>query len=158
MWPTRLLHSWDFPGKRTGVGCHFLLKGIFLTQVSNRDLLHCRQILYLLSHQGSLQDNSSALQLLCTLFLLLLLLHQPHLRSPGIRSQRLGTPGLEDDEGPGQVSLMPKETSLSTGRSLPANPCSPCLNSSQNKIPLRGSPLRAHFSVREVAGIRTGEC
>ena len=23
--PTRLLHSWDFPGKSTGVGCHFLL-------------------------------------------------------------------------------------------------------------------------------------
>ena len=23
--PTRLLHPWDFPGKRTGVGCHRLL-------------------------------------------------------------------------------------------------------------------------------------
>ena len=23
--PTRLLHSWDFPGKSTGVGCHCLL-------------------------------------------------------------------------------------------------------------------------------------
>ena len=23
--PTRLLHPWDFPGKSTGVGCHFLL-------------------------------------------------------------------------------------------------------------------------------------
>ena len=23
--PTRLLHLWDFPGKSTGVGCHFLL-------------------------------------------------------------------------------------------------------------------------------------
>ena len=23
---------WDFPGKNTGVGCHFLLQGIFLTQ------------------------------------------------------------------------------------------------------------------------------
>ena len=27
--PTRLLHPWDFPGKNTGVGCHFLLQGIF---------------------------------------------------------------------------------------------------------------------------------
>ena len=24
--PTRLLHSWDFPGKSTGVGCHCLLR------------------------------------------------------------------------------------------------------------------------------------
>ena len=25
-WPTRLLCPWDFPGKNTGVGCHFLLQ------------------------------------------------------------------------------------------------------------------------------------
>ena len=30
--PTRLLHPWDFSGKSTGVGCHFLLQGLFLTQ------------------------------------------------------------------------------------------------------------------------------
>ena len=30
--PTRLLCPWDFPGKNTGVGCHFLLQGIFLAQ------------------------------------------------------------------------------------------------------------------------------
>ena len=36
----------------TGVGCHFLLQGIFPTQGSNLALLHCRQILYQLSHQG----------------------------------------------------------------------------------------------------------
>ena len=30
--PTRLICPWDFPGKSTGVGCHFLLQGIFLTQ------------------------------------------------------------------------------------------------------------------------------
>ena len=41
------------PGKNTGVGCHFLLQGIFPTQRSNLGLLHCRQILYHLSHQGS---------------------------------------------------------------------------------------------------------
>ena len=29
---TRLLRPWDFIGKSTGVGCHFLLQGIFLTQ------------------------------------------------------------------------------------------------------------------------------
>ena len=35
----------DFPGKKTGVGCHFLLRGIFPTQGSNRDLPHHRQLL-----------------------------------------------------------------------------------------------------------------
>ena len=30
--PARLLCPWDFPGKNTGVGCHFLLQGIFLTR------------------------------------------------------------------------------------------------------------------------------
>ena len=30
--PNRLPHPWDSPGKNTGVGCHFLLQGIFLTQ------------------------------------------------------------------------------------------------------------------------------
>ena len=38
--------AWDSPGKNTGVGCHFLLQGIFPTQESNPGLLHCRQILY----------------------------------------------------------------------------------------------------------------
>ena len=50
---TRLLHPWDFLGKSTGVGCHFLLQGIFPTQRLNLGLLHCWQILYHLSHQGS---------------------------------------------------------------------------------------------------------
>ena len=38
--PARLFSLWDFPGKNTGVGCHFLLQGIFLTQGSNQQLLH----------------------------------------------------------------------------------------------------------------------
>ena len=50
--PTRLLCPWDFPGKDTGVGCHFLLQGIFPTQGSNPGLLHCRQILYRLSYKS----------------------------------------------------------------------------------------------------------
>ena len=33
--PTRLLRPWDFPGKNTGVGCHFPLQGIFPTQGLN---------------------------------------------------------------------------------------------------------------------------
>ena len=38
------------PGKKTRVCCHSLLQGIFQTQGSNPGLLHCRQILYHLSH------------------------------------------------------------------------------------------------------------
>ena len=43
----------DSPGKNTGLGCHALLQGSFPTQALNPGLLHCRQILYHLSHQGS---------------------------------------------------------------------------------------------------------
>ena len=49
----RLLCPWDSPSKDTGVGCHALLRGIFPTQGSNPGLLHCGQIHYCLSHQGS---------------------------------------------------------------------------------------------------------
>ena len=38
------------PGKNNGVGCHALLQEIFTTQGSNPGLVHCRQILYHLSH------------------------------------------------------------------------------------------------------------
>ena len=48
------LSPWNSPGKSTGVGCHFLLQGIFPTQGLNLGLPHCRQTLYRLSHQGSL--------------------------------------------------------------------------------------------------------
>ena len=36
----RLLCRWNSPGKNTGVGCHFLFWGIFLTQWLNLHLLH----------------------------------------------------------------------------------------------------------------------
>ena len=42
---TRLLPPWDSPGKSTGVGCHFLLQGIFPTQGSNPGLPNSRQTL-----------------------------------------------------------------------------------------------------------------
>ena len=51
--PTRLLCPWNSPGKNTGVGNHFLLQGIFPTQGMDPGLLHCRQILCCLSHQGN---------------------------------------------------------------------------------------------------------
>ena len=50
--PDSSVHG-DSPGKNTGVGCHALLQGIFATQGSNLGLLHHRQILYHLRHQGS---------------------------------------------------------------------------------------------------------
>ena len=39
MWPTRLLCLWNSLGKNTGMGCHFLLQGIFQAQGSNSCLL-----------------------------------------------------------------------------------------------------------------------
>ena len=41
----------DSPGKKTGVGCCFLLQGIFPTQELNPGLLFCRQIHYQLSYK-----------------------------------------------------------------------------------------------------------
>jgi len=40
--PVRLLYPWNFPGKNTGVGSHFLLQRIFPTQRSNPGLPNCR--------------------------------------------------------------------------------------------------------------------
>ena len=50
--PARLLCPWESPGKNTGVGCHFLLQEIFLTQGSNLHILP-GQADSLLSHQAS---------------------------------------------------------------------------------------------------------
>ena len=51
--PTRLLCLWVFPGKTIGMGCHFLLQGIFPTQGLNPSLLHWQVDSLPLSHQGS---------------------------------------------------------------------------------------------------------
>ena len=40
LWPTRLLPPWNSPGKNIGVGCHFLLQGIFPAQGLNLYILH----------------------------------------------------------------------------------------------------------------------
>ena len=55
--PTRLLCPWDFPAKNTGVGCHFFLQGIFLTQGLNPHLLHWQEDSLLLNHQISPRRN-----------------------------------------------------------------------------------------------------
>ena len=49
---------WNSPGQNTGVGSLSLLQGIFPTLGLNPGLLHCRWILYQLSHQGSPNDCS----------------------------------------------------------------------------------------------------
>ena len=48
-----LCSPWSSLGHNTGVGSLSLLQGIFPTQGSNPGLLHCRWILYQLSHEGS---------------------------------------------------------------------------------------------------------
>ena len=52
-WPHGLYNPWHSPGQNAGVDSLSLLQGIFPTQGSNPDLLHCRWILYQLSHKGS---------------------------------------------------------------------------------------------------------
>ena len=39
-WPSRLLCSWYFASKNSGVGCYFFLQGIFLTPELNSYLQH----------------------------------------------------------------------------------------------------------------------
>ena len=51
--PCGLYSPWNSPGQNTGVGSHSLLQGIFPTQGSNLGLLHCKQILYQLSYEGT---------------------------------------------------------------------------------------------------------
>ena len=53
LWPHGLYSPWNSPGQNTGEGSLSLLQGIFPSQGSNPGLLHCRQILYQLSHKGS---------------------------------------------------------------------------------------------------------
>ena len=62
----RPLCPWGSPGKNNGVGSHFLLQGIFLTQGSNLGLLHCRHILYHLSVQFSSVHSLSRVRLFAT--------------------------------------------------------------------------------------------
>ena len=51
--PHGLYSPWNSPGQNTRVGSLSLLQGIFPTQRLNPGLLHCRRVLYQLSHKGS---------------------------------------------------------------------------------------------------------
>ena len=86
------LCPWDFPGKNTGVGCHFLLQGTFLTQGSNLHLLcllHCRQMLYPPSPPPPLSIYISAMCLLSQLQSIWQQLVSPPLSSHLARGMRL---------------------------------------------------------------------
>ena len=50
--PSRRFCSWNSPGQNIGVDCHSLLLGIVPIERLNLGLLHSRQILCNLSHQG----------------------------------------------------------------------------------------------------------
>ena len=65
-------HGIFFPGESTGVGCHFLLQGIFPTQGSNPGLPHCMQTVYRLSLQGS-----QHIVILCIIFQYIILSCRP---------------------------------------------------------------------------------
>ena len=69
--------SMGSPGKDTGVGCHSLLQGIFLTLGSNPGLPHCRWLLYHLSHQGSPQSESVSHSFVSDSAALWTVAHQP---------------------------------------------------------------------------------
>ena len=53
LWHHGLYSPWNSLGQNTGVGSLSLLHRIFPTQGSNPGILHCRQTLHCLSHQGS---------------------------------------------------------------------------------------------------------
>ena len=57
--PGSCVHG-DSPGKNIGVGCHFLLQGIFPNQRSHPGLPHCSQIFFTVWANSSVQFSSVA--------------------------------------------------------------------------------------------------
>ena len=64
--PVRLLHPWNFPGKDTRVGCHFLLQGIFPTPKSNPDQKSMWYFINVKEHPYSNDPHSN--QSLCQMY------------------------------------------------------------------------------------------
>ena len=59
--PAGLLCPWDFPGKNTGVDCHFLLQGIFSIQESpGKPYLAGYRHISIISHQLSSNDKDTS--------------------------------------------------------------------------------------------------
>ena len=63
--PITFLWPWDFPGKNTGMGCHFLLQGIFPIQGLNLRLLHCSETLYCQTTREALGRKNHGKSVLC---------------------------------------------------------------------------------------------
>ena len=128
----RLLYSWNFPCKSPGVGCHFLLQGIFPTKGSNPGLPHYRQTLYHLSHQA----------LLCNIRSLKKKKRAPEnqvglSKSVDIYFQRI-TSKSWDSWGPGRApSDAPMEKCQGWGAPALANSCPPPLAVCQRHPELR---------------------
>ena len=91
--PHGLYSPWNSPGQNTGVGSLSLLQEIFLIQGSSPGLLHCRQILYQLSHKRS----SRILAWVAYPF-------SEDLPNPGIEP---GSPALQVDSLPAELSGKP---------------------------------------------------
>ena len=66
--PYGLYSPWNYPGQNTRVGSLSLLQEILPTQGSNPRLMHCRWILYQLSHREAREYWSGSLSLLCWIF------------------------------------------------------------------------------------------
>ena len=60
------LCPWNSPGKNTGVGCHSLLQGIFLTRGWNLGILHCRWILCIWAPRGAIISHRSWVEDCCS--------------------------------------------------------------------------------------------
>ena len=61
--------SMEFSRQKYWLGSHSLLQGIFLTQGSHPGLLHCKEILYHLSHQGRPKYFQADILMLCSYLL-----------------------------------------------------------------------------------------
>ena len=91
------------PGKptNTGVGSLSLLQGVFLTRELNQGLLHCRQILYQLSYQGSPTNDAERIfisllpKLLCAENALM----PPQLYATEVKFQWLSESLLNQEQG-----------------------------------------------------------
>ena len=140
--PTRLLCPWDFPGKDTEVGCHFLLQGIFPTQGSNPGLLHCRQILYLLSYKGSPLSEFSLVQFSSVAQLCPTLCNPMNHSRPGL-PVRHQLPGVHSNSCLSSWWWHPAISSSvvpfsSCPQSLPASESFPIVNSSHEVAKVNG--------------------
>ena len=94
--PHELYSPWNSPGQNTGVGSLFLLQGIFPTQGLNPGLLHCREMLYQLSHREA-QAYWTGWPI-----------PSPgDLPNPGVK---LESPGLQADFLPTELSGKPQHT------------------------------------------------